>query len=395
MKNMKKLAGLALAASTLVGCTTTVNQLVGGDEPILTGAGEDVVVTELQELYEDAYTTVGKTGIVNQILVRIAELEIAEDATRDAAYINGRIDEKLLTAAKSSTYKVDNVFSEERLVLTLRNQGYDIPTPTSYSSDPEVLNADYSDYKTRKLRQDVLLEILNEEYVLDEYADLFSITEIREVEYFYLDAATIVLNDEINVIQTYINEIRADGNVNLEDYADDWRDYKKNEIDVEAARIGTTADESKSIESKYTNSNSYTIAYGVDRAKSLIDLTEFYVNKVIINTDATFSTTVKNDLFSTTVEDELIAIGDYFYLPSPNNPQSIYVADNSRHYVIRVKVIDEDSPLADKQEAATVLAKTKLTNSTVVLHYLEKYNVSIHEQDLYDYIKESYDYPQD
>ncbi len=395
MKNMKKLAGLALAASTLVGCTSTINGLVGGDDPILTGAGEDVIVAELQELYEDAYATVGKTALVNQILVRIAELEIAEDTTRDAAYINGRIDEKLLTAAKSSSYKVDNVFSEERFVLTLRNQGYIIPTPTSYSTDSAVLNADYSDYKTRKLRQDVLLEILNEEYVLDEYATLFEITEIREVEYIYIDAATIVLNDEINQIQSYINDIRADGNANLEDFADAWKDYKKNEIDVEAARIGTAADESKSIESKYTNSNSYTIAYGVERAKALIDNAEYYVNKVIINTDATFSTTVKNNLFASTVASTLISIGDHHYLPSPNNAQSIYVADNSRHYVIRVNVIDENSPLADKQEAAIVLAKTKLTTSTVVLHYLEKYSVSIHEQDLYDYIKESYDYPQD
>ncbi len=395
MKNMKKLAGLALAASTLVGCTSTINGLAGGDDPILSGAGEDVIVAELQDLYEDAYTAVGKTALVNQILVRIAELEIAEDSTRDAAYINGRIDDKLLTAAKSSSYKVDNVFSEERFVLTLRNQGYTIPTPTAYSSDPEVLNADYSDYKTRKLRQDVLLEILNEEYVLDEYATLFEITEIREVEYIYIDAATIVLNDEINQIQSYINDIRADGNVNLEDYADAWKTYKKNEIDVEAARIGTAADESKSIESKYTNSNSYTIAYGVERAKALIDNAEYYVNKVIINTDATFSTTVKNNLFASTVASTLISIGDHHYLPSPNNAQSIYVADNSRHYVIRVNVIDENSPLADKQEAAIVLAKTKLTTSTVVLHYLEKYSVSIHEQDLYDYIKESYDYPQD
>lgn len=395
MNTMKKLVGLSLAASTLVGCTATLGQLQNGRDPILSGAGNDVVVTELQDLYEKAYTQAGKNAVVNQILTRIAELEIASDTTRNAAYINSRVDEKLLTLAKGSTYKVDNVFSEERLVTTLRNQGFTIATPTSYSNNPEALNADYSDYKTRKLRQDVLLELLNEEYVLDEYATLFEITEIREVEYFYLDAATIVTNDEITQIQNYINQIRndVDGVVNLADFANAWKTYRKNEIDVEAARIGTTADANKTIENKYTNSNSYPISYGVERAKANIDAAEYYTKKIIINTDSTFSLTVKNKLFASNVASTLITIGTHQYFPSPDNPQSIYVSDNSRHYVIRAKVIDENSTLADKQAAAIVLAKTKLTTSTVITHYLTKYSVSIHEEDLYDYIKETYGYP--
>lgn len=397
MKTMKKLAGLTLLATTLVGCTATINNVVGADDPILSGAADDVIVTELQELYEDAYTAAGKATIVNQILLRIAELEIANDATRSASYINERIADKLEAVAISSTYKVDYVFSEERLVTTLRNQGYSIPQPTSFSSDAYALNADYSDYIARKLRPEVMLEILNEEYVLDEYATLFETTEIREVEYFYLDSATIVKNDEVNQIQNYINTIRATGNEdqNLEEFADLWKTYRKNEIDLEAAKIGTTNDTTKSIEAKYTNSNSYPVAYGVERAKANIDSTNYYVKKVILSTDSTFSTVVKDKLFASTVASTLITIGEHTYLPSPNNSTSIYLADNTRHYVVRVRIIDENSTTADKQEAAKVLAKSKLTTASVILHYLEKYSVSIHEEDLYDYIKETYDYPQD
>lgn len=397
MKNMNKLAGLALIASTLVGCAGTINELSAGNDPILSGAADDVIVTELQDLYEDAYTAAGKATLVNQILVRIAELEIASDATRSEAYIDERIAEKLEALALSSTYKVDYVFSEERLVSSLRNQGYSIPTPTSYSTDATALNADYSDYTSRKLYPEVMLEILNEEYVLDEYQTLFETTEIREVEYFFLDSATIVKNDEVNQIQNFITEIRAAGNNNpdLEEFATDWKTYRKNEIDVESAKIGTTDDATKSIEAKYTNSNSYPVAFGIERAKANIDVTNYYVKKVILSTDATFSTVVKDKLFASTVGSTLITIGDHQYLPSPNNSTSIYISDNTRHYVVRVRIIDENSTTADKQEAAKVLAKSKLTTASVILHYLEKYSVSIHEEDLYDYIKETYDYPQD
>lgn len=392
MNKMNKTLSVLVSTLVMAGCSVNVAQLSNKDSVIVDNVDVNAQLVTLQEIYESAYTSSGKTFVVNQILDLIARAEMEKNKgdrshNYSEEYLNGRIQEKLDTYAASSTYKVDGQFSEERFALTLLNQGYAVTCGDSFSSDPKDLSCDYSDYKERFIRPIVYREILNEEYIFADPngLDFFVDTEIREVEYFYM---TKIVDERFD----YVSMIEENGAVSLESIETLWKDFLKSEIDTEVAKIGTDDDKYKTIENKYSGNNTYPVAHGVYLAKLAIDNADYTYEKVITDTDSTFSTTLEAKLFDEDVADKFITIDGVNYFPSLNDPDQLIVTDNAKYYFIRVRVIDENSSDADKEAAAKTLAAISANVTSSIQYYLDLYNLTVYEEDLFTYLNETYDF---
>ena len=399
MKHVNKIAAILALSLLSVGCNneSKINQITNGNEKVvIVDENSKIKVTDLQTLFDNYYYSAngGSIAAVDIVMQHIAELEIAKAGRNDE--IATRIDEKLRDLAKGTTYKFDGTFDEEILATDLRRQGYAVTCDQGYSSDYEDLKCDYTDYKERSVRKTVLKDMLNEQYIIDEKATLIRDRRIREVEYLILTYTDKTKNKAIELMAKFQDLIVSDSDVGFEAFATEWNDYRKSLIDDEVAKIGTDQDKDKTILNKYTNNNAYSIEHGVALAKKAIDDSELVFKK-------TLSFTSTNSQFDTNTNTK-IRNGEYrvidgvryvtaHYEESNDGSVVINYSANSQYQIIRVlDVIDNTSDDASKVKAAKLLAQTSSNVKDAVTHYLEEYNVTVHDQTLADYLKASYSF---
>lgn len=399
MKHVNKIAAILALSLLSVGCNneSKINQITNGNEKVvIVDENSKIKVTDLQTLFDNYYYSAngGSIAAVDIVMQHIAELEIAKAGRNDE--IATRIDEKLRDLAKGTTYKFDGTFDEEILANDLRRQGYAVTCDQGYSTDYEDLKCDYTDYKERSVRKTVLKDMLNEQYIIDEKATLIRDRRIREVEYLILTYTDKTKNKAIELMAKFQDLIVSDSDVGFEAFATEWNDYRKSLIDDEVAKIGTDQDKDKTILNKYTNNNAYSIEHGVALAKKAIDDSELVFKK-------TLSFTSTNSQFDTNTNTK-IRNGEYrvidgvryvtaHYEESNDGSVVINYSANSQYQIIRVlDVIDNTSDDASKVKAAKLLAQTSSNVKDAVTHYLEEYNVTVHDQALADYLKASYSF---
>jgi hypothetical protein len=395
MKHVNKIAAVLALSLLTVGCNDQgkINQVKqGSNKVVVVGDESKVTVKNLQTLFDELYESSngGSVAAVNLAITEIAKQEIAKAGR--TAEVETRVQEKLVELAKSTSYQFDGKFSEELLVSSLRTQNYHI-TGTEYSSDPENLKFDYTDYKERKLKLDVYKEMLNEQYILDVKSSLIRDKKMREVEYLTITYTDSTKLKAVSLMKEFEAAIRADANADFATFAASWNAYKKELIDKEIAKIGTDDDKTKTIENKYTNNNAYSIEYGKQQAYKAIDDSKLVTTKTLsfTSTNAAFDTETNNLIKNA----DFVEIGGVKYVPYSVDRDSIiinYVA-NSQYTIIRVlDVISADSNMASKIKAARVLAQSSANVKDSLLHYFEEYNLSVHDQDVADYLEATYSY---
>lgn len=172
-----------------------------------------------------------------------------------------------------------------------------------------------------------------------------------------------------------------------------------------------------SLESKYTGSYSYPVDWGHElalrdlesseivgddlyiRSNGISELPSSITERIFSASVSRYTETVKgvNFLLPATVEnfgtDELKQVAKYIHYDSSSASYYVVVVDEVHSTASLRK--DDDGDLTNKQQAdalniAEILAESSTNQRDAIIHYLKESNIKYHDQDFYDYIKETY-----
>lgn len=459
---------LLLTGSTLVltscGSTTTKHFPNNKDDNIVNGivGGDDIAYNDFETFYESISggTTI-EAKVLQDLLYKIAEKEV--DISDEL--LTEKIEETLLAEVSGGAYDTDYKFDEMRYVLSLRSNMYNIVcgdknanakkgiviTPDMKYS--EVFGCDYSDYINRVVKPNTLRKFLVAKYIYDESYSSIGNTYSRKVNIVKITDRSDAKGSAIKVISAFIDDYIANKDATEEQRqldnlariwigdkdkltADDKAFYQKHglenlnlnaQIDEEVAKIklDDEVNTDKSLESKYTNSYTYSVEKGEELARDSLARTDLMTDGYHLKSSglSDLPTAVKNRVFSTnyTLNPDMSAeskdvttfINGHRYLTPAKveNRNDLldlivhYDASTDSYFIIEILDVittaalekldsdTEEQASAKKEramEVAYILAETStyVTDSTV--HWLKNSNISYSDQDFYDYILSSY-----
>lgn len=430
-KKMFKGLGLSLCAMLLLaGCsckkeeapdtTANINNPTG---EIVSGLREDVTSITLKEIYDELKAVNGNEVAANKLLDIIADLVLTGDW--EDRY-EAKAQEKLQKFVDDEAYKVDGVFNEELLVKTLKAQLYNIGTCADqtygpiYDQDGKIekyLNCDYSDYVAKALNVEIITELLNEKYIYDKVMvdkeNILTTKKARLVEYVSISYSGDEEEDEvIEHIAQAVTELAAENSTKkLTDIADAWTNKKIEELLEEKAKINTKEDANGSIMKDFTDGYTRSVDEGERVKKQEIYASSNY-DKLVITSDSkdilnsTLVERILSDNVLSTNARKTILINGSYYLIAPwagdkvtSTDIRIKDASNSKYYIVKVDVINEDDLEDDSKEAKALVyeaVKVLATNTTLVSdsvnYYLEKYKdkIGVYDEEIYNYLKTQY-----
>lgn len=426
MKKTLKFIGTSLCGiALLAGCTKSDDDGIkaninNGTENVFEGLKDNVDNITLQQLYDDLKDSSGNVQVANKLVETISDL-VLNDNTWKVRY-ETKMNEKLLELAKKETYEDDNgVFSEELLVRDLKSKLYSVTCdvdnygPTFTDATKTVIDqytlCDYTDYKNKALKLEVLTELLNEKYVYDKVLKdkptLIDTKKTRTIEYITLDSSN---EDADDFIKEAVNKIKSGST--LESIKDEWVEKLIKEVQDKYQKINTIDDKDGAIFKEFTNEFNYSKEEGLRlKKKDIYD--GVYYGKQTINNDnkSVLNTTLVERILSDNILDETvrktIKINDKYYLVSPLAAGSVDETDirlndttNKKYYIVRVELMPKYADLTDEEkitnesiyEAVKLLASNSTLVSDSVKYYLEQYknDISIHDEDVYNYLKTQY-----
>lgn len=422
MKKSLKGIGLSLCALlVLAGCSNKNDDSIkanikNGEGSIVSGLTEGTKNITLQAIYDDLKAEVGNEKAADK-LIEIVASAILSDAKWQARY-DAKIEERLMKLAESADYKVNGQFNEELLVSTLKAGLYNITCGTSepvygptYKDSEKVvvdkyLLCDYSDYADKVLKMDVLEEIMKEKYVYDKVfvdkTNILTTKKTRLVEYISFDTAN---EDAFKFMTEAVAKLAAENSTEtLETIAKSWEEKLIADIENSYSKIGTKDDSNGTKLQEFTNGYKYSKEEGLRLKKQAVYNTDYY-SRVIINSDnkSVLNTTLVERILSENVLDQdaekTFKINDSYYLVSPLaggviDADDIRITDktNSKYYLVRVEVVNSESSEDLIYDAVKVLATNTSLVSDSINYYLEenKNNISVHDEEIYAYLKTQY-----
>ena len=422
MKKSLRGIGLSLCALLmLAGCSNKSDDSVkanikNGEESILSGLTEGTKNITLQSVYDDLKMQLGNERAADR-LVEIIANAILSDAKWQERY-DSKIEEKLMDLVKNESYKVDGHFNEELLVKSLKASLYNITCGTTepvygptYKDAGEVvvdkyLLCDYSDYENKVLKMDVLEEIIKEKYVYDKvFADksnILTTKKTRLVEYVAFDTTN---EDSFKFMTDAVERLaKENSEETLETIAKSWEEKLIADIEEAYNQIGTKDDSNGTKLQDFTNGYKYSKEEGLRLKKQAVYNSDYY-SRVIVNGDnkSILNTTLVERILSENILDQdaekTFKINDGYYLVSPLaggviDADDIRITDktNSKYYLVKVEVVNSESSEDLIYDAVKVLAKNASLVSDSVNYYLEqnKNNISVHDEEIYAYLKTQY-----
>jgi len=423
-KRLIKGAGLSLCAMLLLaGCScnkdtvkdTTAN-ISNPAENILSGLKEDVKSLTLKAIYDDLKASNGNSAAANKLLEIVSELVLSD--TKWKSRYDAKIKEKMDQLIENKNYQIDGVFSEELLVKTLRSHLYNVtcenntygPTYDSEGKVDKYMVCNYEDYINKALKVSALTELLNEKYVYDKVmqdkANILSTKKARLVEYVAISYADS--EEEGEVIDHIVEAIKSltdeNSTTTLESISDSWKEKEIADLLEEYKKINTKEDGTGSIIKDFTNNFDRTAEEGYEIKKQEIYDVKSY-EKIVITSD-------KNDILNATLTEKILSenvlsvtanktyeINGSYYLIATwagNNVDSsdIRIKDstNSKYYIVKVDVINNESSEDLVYEAVKVLATNTTLVSDSINYYLEQYkdSIEVYDEEIYTYLKTQY-----
>lgn len=411
------------------------------------------------ETFYDSITsgTTMYSRAVNEILYRIAKDEVDFDGGfLSQEFLQKKIDEALLAEVSGGTYDTNYKFDENRLVRSLESRMYTIGnkdkaksgfviTPDMKVSD--ILGCDYTDYIERAIKPGIYRQALVAKYIYNERYSTIGSTYARKVKVVSITDRSDKKGSAVNTIQAFIDTYIASA-----DATDEQRDLSnlariwigtnlttedeafiaenglvtlKDQITDEVAKIDLQNPRlsDKSLESKYTNSYTYSVEKGERLAIDSLSRTDLVQDGYFLRSNGLSSLpdSVKNRVFSTNYnldansssKDVTLTVNNHRYvtpsitLNSDNLFDSIvhYDSSSSTYYIVEVfdvinssalKVNDSDSDevKADKkaraEEIAYELADGSSLTTDSTIYWLKNKNITYTNNDFYDYVKETY-----
>lgn len=430
MKKMVKGLGLSLCAMLLLtGCSckkdedndTTAN-ITNPNDSVLSGLKEGVTSVTLEEVYNDLKATYGNDVAAQKLLKTVYDLVVLNDPVWKGRY-NAKVDEKLAELEKNSKYQDSKgIFNEELLVKTLNSEDLYNVTCTNNTYGPTYKQngdietyrlCDYTNYVEKELKLDIVKEILNEKYIYDKVIgadnkNVLTTKKSRLVEYISIDYKSDDIASEeeaIAFIKENIDLLDDDNStLTLKNIADKWTAKKLEEVQKKYDSIGTKDDKDGKNLQDFTNKFTQDKSVGLRQKREAVNNTKYY-DEVYINSDNKSilnSTLVERILSEDVVSEGTIKtknINGSYYLVAPQAYQNITSSDirikdasNSRYYIIKVTVINNESKDDLKYEAVKVLATNTNLVSDSLEYYLEQYKdkIKVYDEEVYNYLKLQY-----
>ena len=318
-------------------------------------------------------------------------------------------------------------------------------TPDMKVSD--ILGCDYTDYIERAIKPGIYRQALVAKYIYNERYSTIGSTYARKVKVVSITDRSDKKGSAVNTIQAFIDTYIASA-----DATDEQRDLSnlariwigtnlttedeafiaenglvtlKDQITDEVAKIDLQNPRlsDKSLESKYTNSYTYSVEKGERLAIDSLSRTDLVQDGYFLRSNGLSSLpdSVKNRVFSTNYnldansssKDVTLTVNNHRYvtpsitLNSDNLFDSIvhYDSSSSTYYIVEVfdvinssalKVNDSDSDevKADKkaraEEIAYELADGSSLTTDSTIYWLKNKNITYTNNDFYDYVKETY-----
>lgn len=415
MKKIRRGLGLSLCAVLLLaGCSCSNEEdssvkanISNGDVKLVTGAGEDAKVYDLQAVYDQLKSTAANEVVADKLIEILGDnilFSDANDPTWKTRY-DAKVIEKLEAMTKESAYMLNGEFSEELLKTTLNYQLYDITCTDGedLTDGVESLKCDYTNYVNKALKVDIINELLKEKYVYDEVlknkTNLFTSKKVRYVEYLAIDSSN---EDAQKFIEEAIEKLIAENSTEtLKTIAESWEAKLVADLTKKYETLNTSEDASGSTMQDFTNSYTYDPSVGYEIKKKAIEDVNYYEesivtsdNKGILNTTL-IERILSENIVKENVSDKTHKINGKYYVVNPLADSSIDEKDiiikaDGKYYLISVEVLTKESDRS--YEAVKVLA----TNSTLVNEYLNYYLeqskeiISVHDEEVYEYLKTLY-----
>ena len=301
---IKTLAVLLLASSGLMltSCSSSDSDWAypsNKTENVVSGDNlpSDLSYNDFETFYDSITSgTTMYSRAVNEILYRIAKDEVDFDGGfLSQEFLQKKIDEALLAEVSGGTYDTNYKFDENRLVRSLESRMYTIGnkdkaksgfviTPDMKVSD--ILGCDYTDYIERAIKPGIYRQALVAKYIYNERYSTIGSTYARKVKVVSITDRSDKKGSAVNTIQAFIDTYIASA-----DATDEQRDLSnlariwigtnlttedeafiaenglvtlKDQITDEVAKIDLQNPRlsDKSLESKYTNSYTYSVEKG-------------------------------------------------------------------------------------------------------------------------------------
>lgn len=425
---------------------------------MITGCDVNALPTDYESTYgainmEDVFDTIrngqGEAAIYNQVIEKIAEKEIKKANRWEelCSRIQEKIDDLIednYTDVNWNDYSIDAKeedyleVDDKKLLNYYRAEGYTIGNPSDntithdskYWSAADVLseNSEYTNtYISKTLKSEVLLSMLNEQFIHDNKANsLYKTKQLRQLEYVYVDFDSKY--DSYDDIVKFDKGLQ-DGTYTLESIETAWKEHKKEVIDANAQLAGTDKD----VDSKYYTEFSAcggSVEQCAKEKMRAIDETEYYSEpKIYTSTDSPLLASMTDTLFSSNLEyedtDDVFVREDkdtgkkYYYLKSQSDVElganSLINVDTStnNYYFVRFVIVDNINPTDENSEysadlekpvydgqsieyaIAQALATSASNYSNCIIYYLSSYNFEAHDDAFYQYIFDTYGYPEE
>lgn len=414
MKKIVKLLSLGFLAFSLVGCSCAKEEVVYTlDNSKDVYEGNDTSLTlSTKQIYD--YIRNNETKEVNIIfLKRLMNqvLDVENNTTNKAIYelkLAKYFEEKVLD---SSEYKSNGLFDEELFAAKLESELYIVDRvnkPTSGVTFDLGLKYDYSNYIEKAVDYSIFLEMLKEKYILEEKPSIIDDSRARIISIYTTDN----LDDMVEIVDELYEGVYENLAALTKSKRDDaikelGRQYceelgLENEYYTDDDGCGTTTNNS----TYDTTLRKFTVCengvrctpaqglqYQVKLAQEKVYLNEQVVNK---NTTGILYEQALRQLFNEDVEDHLHEViegedyflGDWLYNNSPEFTRRhiiLTTGPDSDCYIVTVRVVDSETTNLEDRDAALSLVLDKVSETTVLSHYLEDLNVEVNDPVLKDY----------
>lgn len=390
---------------------------------------------DMQDVYDSVRNSQGEAAIYNQVINTIAEKEITAAGRTQELY--SRIQEKIDDLIEDSYTDVDydlypadgyKTIEEDKLRTYHLSQGYKLSDGNSTSNvwnAEKVLTGEATNtYVSEKLKTEVLTSMLNEQFIHDRKANsLYKTKQLRQIEYVYVDFNAET--DDYNDIVKFDEDLRNGVITDLTEIEDAWKAHKKDVILENAKKAGDPElDEDNKYYSEFTGCGD-SVRVCANQKMYNVDETEYYTEpKIYTKSDSPLLSAMTDTLFSSTFdyEDENVFKVEsngttYYYLKAQSdvelNTESLINVDtnSNKYYFVRFAIVANGNPtesstdytgIVTEYEGQTVpyaiaqtLAKTASNYSNCIIFYLNKYNLAINDDKFFEYVFDTYGYPEE
>ncbi len=409
MKKIFKLFTFVIFASLLFGCSKEENtrryaNIENGSTALVEGLHKDAGTVS----YEGFYNTIrdaDKKVVYNKVIETIAKKEIDFTLQGNQDWYKNEINRLMMEKyVDTKEFFKNDKFEEEFLVQHLKAKLYDVSCETGSGNllDPNYFTCDYSNYIEASLRYEAYENMLIQKYIVDKKANLINRFEFRNVSYYKVKKDTENGNFvTLDYMSNLLDELSAGTNT-LMDAANALKASKLEKIDEEYNGIIYPTSNYYSLLEKYTTCGNVKCfpEEGLIYKKDLIEKEEYYATKLINNKNKgdIFPDNINERLFSTDIESKLVKINGINYLTSTadyykanyNNIDALlFDNNNSEFYLIQVQVVNSQSSYMSKVDASRQIMK-EVSKDEAISNYLNKYDLEIYEDDLKEYLTETF-----